>query len=264
MKKLITLILVLLLLSALPFSAAAAIDPYQNHGTETQVVDDADLLTASEEAELQKLAEQVFEETGMKAVLVTTRNAGSYTNEQMAGEYYDNSFRQAGFEDGLLLLILTDDSEWCLVTHGKAEKVFKGSAGDDLFDTVRGGYRNHQYFSAFQNYFSNIKPFIERYESKRVRNIVFSVVIALLIGFLCSLIPMARLKAQVNTVRMNSSADNYVQKNGLKLYVNRDIYLYTNTTYRVIETQRSSGGGGGGGSYTSSSGSSYGVHGGKI
>ena len=117
---------------------------------------------------------------------------------------------------------------------------------------------------AYEAYREDFESFVgtgSRTSSKP--DVVKTTVFALGIGLVLAFLPAALLKSQLKSVRSNYSAGNYRRANSMHLDQTRDIYLYANTTSRVIETQRSSGGGGSS-VHISSSGASHGGGGGKF
>ena len=90
-------------------------------------------------------------------------------------------------------------------------------------------------------------------------------------GLVVALIVVFILKGQMKTVRRKPDANSYVRDGSFQLTRAQDIYLYTTTTRRKIESDNNHGnhgsrGGSGGGSstFTSSSGNSYGGRGGSF
>ena len=96
----------------------------------------------------------------------------------------------------------------------------------------------------------------------------------LAVGLGVALIVVFILKGQMKTVRRKPDANSYVRDGSFQLTRAQDIYLYTTTTRRKIESDNNHGnhgshgshGGSGGGSstFTSNSGNSYGGRGGSF
>ena len=97
-----------------------------------------------------------------------------------------------------------------------------------------------------------------------------SLVIALVIGFVLSLITVSAMKGKLKTVHRRYEASNYVVPGSLALQQSEDRFLYSNVTQTPIprhdDNHSSHGGFSGGGSSVSfgSSGVSHGGGGGKF
>ena len=77
------------------------------------------------------------------------------------------------------------------------------------------------------------------------------------------LMVMAMLKSQMKTVRRKAAAGDYVEAGSFQLSRRQDIYLYTTTVRRKIESN-SGRSGGGSSTFRSSSGGSFGGRSGKF
>ena len=90
--------------------------------------------------------------------------------------------------------------------------------------------------------------------------------IILIAAFVIALIVALVLKGQMKSVRRQSGASSYVRDGSFQLTRVQDIYLYTTTHRRKIETNSGnrSGGGGGSSTFRSSSGGSFGGRSGKF
>ena len=90
--KLICLILCLLLLTSLFLSACA-------RQTEQYIIDNADLMSSSEEAALDEKAQALRQEYGMDVVILTVDSLDGKRPQEYADDYYDyNGYA----DDGLL------------------------------------------------------------------------------------------------------------------------------------------------------------------
>ena len=110
MKRLTTLLLTLLMVLALaaPVFAAAP-----------KIVDNADLLTDAEEADLEAKAQDLADRYDMDVAILTVDSTyGSYI-ESYADDYYDNNGYGIGPDySGVLLVLAMDTREWAISTCG--------------------------------------------------------------------------------------------------------------------------------------------------
>ena len=102
MKKRIRYLLCILLLSVCLTLIAHATDSI------SRLVDEADLLSDSEEEMLVEMLDGISTRQNLDIVIVTVNSTG----EQTAAEYADDTYDYNGYaEDGILLLISMDDRE---------------------------------------------------------------------------------------------------------------------------------------------------------
>lgn len=251
------IILLVLLAAALPALAG-----------ETRVVDEANLLTFSEEAQLQNRIDQIKEAYQIDVAIVTQKDIGYRSPGLYAADYYDEHGYGVGENrDGLIFLISMADRDYFTGTTGKAKKIFSGSKLDHVQESMLPRLSRGDYYRAMSIYLDEVEHVLENYNPLN-RTLAVAPII-LLVGVGVALIVSFSLKRQLKTVRRQSNASSYMVKGSFQLTRSNDIYLYT-TTKRVRIVSENSGGhgggghGGGGGSFRSSSGRSFGGRGGKF
>ena len=107
MKKRILSLLGILLLAVCLIQPAFASDGI------ARLVDEADLLTDSEEAALSAKLDEISLRQNLDVVIVTVNSIGDRT----ATEYADDTYDYSGYsDDGVLLLISIDEREWAVST----------------------------------------------------------------------------------------------------------------------------------------------------
>lgn len=304
MKRIITLFLSLLLLACLPLSVfATENDTVLTVGSSNAayVVDDADLLSASEASELSSIAEEISRRQQCDVVILTVDSLGGKSATAYADDYFDyNGYGYGADRSGILFLLSMEERDWWMSTRGSAIQAFTDDGIQYLFSKCKSNISNGSYAAGFRNYLNTADTMLSAYNgtlsdaelrefqqdfdrylgisddgqgsdysgitrTKSKPSVVKTTVVALIIGFLIAFIISSSLRAQLKTVHMKYNATNYKRPNSMHLDRNRDVYLYANTTSRVIETQRSSGGSHGGSStHVSSSGATHGGGGGKF
>lgn len=296
MKRILFRVLTLLLaLSLLSFCSVCvfASAPANDLSGNPLVVDNAELLSASERTELQNRAWSISAAHGCEVIILTVNDAGWKTAQDYAEDYFvDHGYGCGTERSGIMLFLDMGERDYYIATHGNAIDAFRDNDilflesrflpdlkdGDyeDAFDTyldyaekilgVYDGTLPQSEKDALNEEFNN---FMNGTESKPnyVRKGILSVILGALAGFL----PVGAQKASLKTVRKRRDAAGYAREGSLNLDVNRDVYLYSNVTHQVIQsTPRTEGGGGhsiGTGSvttHTHSSGTSFGGHGGKF
>lgn len=235
MKKLLSLILALLLLTVLAVPAMAASDvPY--------VVDEADLLTDSEERALEDTLSALSEKLGMDVVVVTTDDTGYKSSVAYADDFFDYGGYGA---DGILWLIDMDNRKSTISTAGEAIDLFDDSVQDTMQDELAPMLTDGRYYEAACRF----AELCDEYSSFSVGT---SLIIAVVIGFVVAFIATAVMKGQLKSVRAKAAAADYVKPGSLQVTEARDLFLYRHVDRR--EKPKSNGSS----THTSSSGRSHG------
>ncbi len=260
-KRFFVLTLILLVTLALPVSASLPL-----------VVDNADLLTAEEEMELEAFLKEQSDRANGDLVVLTVPSLDGNTAQAYADDYFDYTGYGRGENwNGALFLVAMEERQWAISTCGDVFDAMTESALDTLEDYVIPYLSDGYYYDAFREFADTTAYFAEamaQYDAYEVYYTEYDgevyisvfgpewIVIALVVGFLIALIPMSVLKGQLNTVQMQTGAASY-QERGVKIVNARDLFLYRNVTKKAIpkDPPRSSGGGGG---HVSSSGRSHG------
>lgn len=275
--KLICLILCLLLLPSLFLSVGA-------RQTEQYIIDNADLLSASEEASLGVKALALRQKYGMDVVVLTVDSLEGKQPQDYADDYYDyNGYA----DDGVIFLLSMEERDWYISTKGNAIYALTDYGIQQVGESALLYLKNGDYYGAFDaflaalptyfsaysdgspidgyadtsgDYYHGDQEDVVYYEQPRHVNVWISIAIGAVIGAITVLI----MRACMNTKRPQRSAGSYLNDSSYHLRTNRDLFLYSNVTKTRIQQESSSSGGGGSSVHTSSSGSSHGGGGGKF
>ena len=285
-----------------PFSMTAAADNAQ------KVVDNAGVLYEDDAVTLENRIKGIVDKEQFDIVILTDYDTGGKSAQACADDYYDyNGYGQGDDNDGVLLLISMAERDYWITTTGfcieaitdygretiegdflpalsagsyadafrtfaagcetliqsaRTGNVYDYYSSDSDSDNGYGGYYNDAYEYFGSDAFSGTvsRPF----------NAGASLVIALVIGFVLSLITVSAMKGKLKTVHRRYEASNYVVPGSLDLRQSEDRFLYSNVTQTPIpqheDNHSSHGGFSGGGSSVSfgSSGVSHGGGGGKF
>lgn len=178
--------------------------------------------------------------------------------------YADDLFDYYGYgtgenKDGILFVVAMEERKWALSTHGLAiqyvtdkgneylqeqflsflsngdyERAFLAYAeGCDYLYAERTGQKPSDYFNKSDSYDGDQDFYDEDYDSyepvsvgRRLEITARYIPIALLVGFLLSMIPMGIMKSKLRTVQQKSGAADYVDRDSLRITNVRDIFLY--------------------------------------
>ncbi len=276
MKKISIFVATLILLVCMAVPAAAADGDL--------VVDNADLLTSSEESSLMSRLEEIGTEYDLDIVVLTVDSTDGLSAMTYADDYYDEN----GYsEDGVLFLLNMDtendgeNREWWISTTGLGITIFTDygiecigsevvsylSAGEyaeafDVFADLAAEFINEYYESgqAFDTnntyYESETLPWNERI------NWFESVMVGVIVGILAGLFSRSRGRAKHKNVRNKADAGDYIVQDSLEVTDASDNFLYKNLA--VAPIPRDDDRGGGSSTHTGSSGVSHGGGGGRF
>ena len=280
-NKLISLVLLLCLLICLPCSALADSD--------TLLYDYAGLLSGDEADSIATALEDASREYGMTVAILTVDSFDGKSAEEYADDFYDDNGLGEGEDgDGLLLLVSMSERKWHISTKGYAIYAFPDYYLDSIGDDITPFLADGDCYSAFDTFIENCRYYLaedmedEGYEERRDNYsdedfYDFSVVetrsgprmiwipIAIGVGLIVALIAMSIMKRGMKSVKMQSTAADYVRAGSFSLSESRDVFLYTT----VSKTPRpkdddQQGGIGAGGNFSSTHMSGGGsVHGGR-
>ncbi len=221
-----------------------------------RLVDGADLLTPSEEAELRAMLDEVSEQYQTDVVIVTTNTTDGKSPMAYADDYYDfNGYAS----DGVLLLISMEDRDWWISTTGLAIRAFRDSTIDSIGDLMLNDLSNGWYADAFETFVKQCAYYLDGEINGFSFDFGYNLIVALIIGLVAALIVTLIMRGQLKSVRRQAAASNYVKANSLKLTQSHELFLYRHVT-RVRKASSSSGSS----THSSSSGRSHGGGGGKF
>lgn len=283
MKRLFSLLFCFLLILATAQTAFAA---------EPKIVDDADILTDSEEALLETKAQELVREYEMDVVIVTIPSLNGTFSSDYADDYFDyNGYGIGPDYSGVLLLLSMDEREWAISTCGDTIYALTDYGIQELFYSIAGYLSEDRYYDAFDAYLDELPYYFKAYQDgdpidgyrepydgpgtyepapgddviyyphrePGLQDYLIRFLFALVIGAAAGGITLLILRGQMNTARPQSGAQSYMIPGSYNLRQYQDIFLYSNVS-RTRKPERNSSGGGGGGSsvHSSSSGRSHG------
>ena len=252
MKKLITLLFVFLLVAALAVSAAAA--EYLPH-----LVDEADLLTPSQEAQLETELASLSKKWNMDIVVVTADDLDGASSVAYADDFYD----YGGYgKNGILWLIDMENRKSTISTSGYGITVFTDAGQDYIQDRIAPMLTEEKYAEGIETYITLCDDFCRQADEgapydvgnlpKEPFNVMLSAFIAIFAAIIVSSVGGGILKGQLKSVHAKAEAADYMKPGSLQLTEARDFFLYRHIDRR--EKPKS----GGSSTHTSSSGNTHG------
>ncbi len=223
-----------------------------------RVVDNADLLSDSEEASLASKLDAIASKYGVDVVVYTDDHLDG-SPEAMASEFYDHG----GYsKDGVVLMINMQERDRVLSATGFAEEAFNEDAINKLWKDITNDLKEGNYAKAFDKYADLSEDFIKRAKNgkpyKKPFKLVTDLIISVLAGLGIGTVRAGSLKSQTQTVKKATKASSYLQGT-VMLTAQNEAFRGS----RVAPVVRSSGGSSTG-SYTSSTGAHHTTSSGKF
>ena len=282
-KKLTALAFLLILVFAFAVPAFAVPAPPSSGDVPSErmyplLVDDADLLSAQEEAALLSKLEEISSRQGMDVAVITVETLGSRNVQAYTDDFYDYyGYGQGGGKDGVMFLISMDERMVHITAVGSGIRTFTDAGRDFILDEyVMPQIKKGNYAKAFDVFAAKCDEFITQaktgipfdvYNMPRGR---FKrpddtwILVAIIAGAFITLLVSKKLKRQMKTVEFKAEANDYAVPGSMTVTGSSDRFVTTRTTQRVIQDGSRGGGGrgfggGGGGSttHTSSSGTTH-------
>ncbi len=245
-----------------------------------KVVDNADILTDSEEADLEDMILDIIEKHSRKydiAVVTTYGTNGSI--EAFADDYYDyNGYGYGSMNSGIILAIDMQERAYHMSTCGDGITVFTDYGLEHLDSGFVSFLSSGDYAAAFRSFADGSDELIDYYESngepydniyrktyKRAHYGLYFM-ISLAAGLIIAATVCALMKSQLKSVNMQTQAASYIRQGSFRVTGSTDKFLYNTVTRTKVSSSSGSSGHRSGGSTThsSSSGSSHGGHGGHF
>ncbi len=257
------------LIGGAPLLATPVLAEESSKVSKDYVVDNADLLTQTEENELSKKLQDISDELQFDVVVVTTNSIGSKTATEYADDYFDyNGYGRGSNNDGALFLVDMGDRKWAISTSGYGIEAIVDSALDDMEEEIVPYLKSGDYDGAFNefadltydivNNAKNGKSYSNSTTSttKNHKNIGTNLIVAFSIGAGISLIIILVYRSKLKPVKLQKEAKEYIVPGSFNLRRSDDVFLYFNITKVPIPKNNDSDDSGS--FHSSSSGSSHG------
>lgn len=257
------------LIGGVPLLATPVLAEESSKVSKDYVVDNADLLTQTEENELSEKLQNISDELQFDVVVVTTNSIGSKTATEYADDYFDyNGYGRGSNNDGALFLVDMGDRKWAISTSGYGIEAIVDSALDDMEEEIVPYLKSGDYDGAFNEFADltydivndakNGKSYSNSTTSttKNHKNIGTNLIVAFSIGAGISLIIILVYRSKLKPVKFQKEAKEYIVPGSFNLRRSDDVFLYFNITKVPIPKNNDSDDSGS--FHSSSSGSSHG------
>ncbi|NME82087.1 TPM domain-containing protein [Clostridium sp. SM-530-WT-3G] len=229
-----------------------------------RIVDNADILTDSEEKSLLSKADEISERQKCDIAIVTVNSIEGKTPTEYTDDFFDyNGYGIGQNKDGILFLIAMNEHEWAISTHGYGITAFTDAGQKYMMKDVITNLSSGKYEEAFSVFLDYCDDYLTQaytgtpYDSGNLpKEPVSSIWIlgSLCIGAVIAFIILSTWKKQLKTVEMQNCADNYIVPNSFELSYENDVFLYDT----IIKVEKPKDNDSGSSTHTSSSGEEHG------
>ena len=235
MKKIFISLITITLLVVLTLTVSA--------GTNPRLIDEADVLPPSKESKVLEELDKVSEKHNVDIVIITIDNLYGFSSVEDAAL---SVYSELGYsENSILLLIGMREREFHVLLKGSCREHISDGERDEIIDNLSDKMKNGYYQDAFLEFIEESNDLItEEISFPLSKKILMSLVIGVVIAFITT----AVLKGQLNSVRRQPLANNYLKQGSLNITLSRDLFLYRNIIRRRRQTNNSSGRSSGGSS----------------
>lgn len=267
LRKLMLLVMSVSIMSVfLGFSVSSA-------AGKKSVIDDAGLIKASDEKELDKKIKNIQKDK-FDVVILTVKSLDGKSAQDYADDYYDNNdYGLDNEKSGVLFLVSKGDRKYHISTKGAGIKAFTDYGIGRIKEEIKPHLSDGDYFNACDEFLNITKDFVKAYKdgtpydtdnpyNEEIDYVILEV-IALVIAFVIALISVGIMRLRMNTAKPKGTAMEYIKKGSFKLTSEKDIFMYSTVT-KTAKPKDNDNSAGGSTTHVSSSGSEHGGGGGSF
>ncbi|OKZ79950.1 MAG: hypothetical protein BHW08_09035 [Clostridium sp. CAG:12237_41] len=237
------------------------------------VIDDAELIKASDEKELDKKIKNIQKDK-FDVVILTVKSLDGKSAQDYADDYYDNNdYGLDNEKSGVLFLVSKGDRKYHISTKGAGIKAFTDYGIGRIKEEIKPYLSDGDYFDACDEFLNITKNFVKAYKdgtpydtdnpyNEEIDYVILEV-IALVIAFVIALISVGIMRLRMNTAKPKGTAMEYIKKGSFKLTSEKDIFMYSTVT-KTAKPKDNDNSAGGSTTHVSSSGSEHGGGGGSF
>lgn len=225
LRKLMLLVMSVSIMSVfLGFSVSSA-------AGKKSVIDDAELIKASDEKELDKKIKNIQKDK-FDVVILTVKSLDGKSAQDYADDYYDNNdYGLDNEKSGVLFLVSKGDRKYHISTKGAGIKAFTDYGIGRIKEEIKPYLSDGDYFDACDEFLNITKNFVKAYKdgtpydtdnpyNEEIDYVILEV-IALVIAFVIALISVGIMRLRMNTAKPKGTAMEYIKKAHLNLRVKK-------------------------------------------
>ena len=246
-------------------SSSIALGENERNASLPRIVDNADILTSKEEADLEKRILNIIELYNFDVVFVTENNVTN--TRDFADDFYDNNGYGIGPNHDGVLVLVSGENRW-ISGCGSGVTIFSSYSIDYIGKRIAPKFDNGDYFQGYNEFLDYSEEFLKQadtgtpYSANNSKKSASDVLIPILVciggSAIIALIIIMIMKQSMKTAKPQHYAQAYIKSGSFNLTERNDVFLY-DTISRTAKPEPSSNSGSGssGGSHTSSSGTTH-------
>ena len=250
MKRVLSILFVIFLISAFALPVFAEDHDY----VLPTVIDNADVFTDEQEAELSSRIEKIVDKYDVDYVILTVDDNEGYSPE----DYTLKFLREAGYgsegRSAVIFYICFDPSDraWWTTPKNAIKKYFTERAINDIDDAIEPDMKSGDYYEAALTHISYIEKMAsgKYHEPINWMPIIIGIIAGVVVGLIVGGMRLASCRKAMRIVAP-VDAHEYLVRDSFNLRNKQVYYLYTTVTNTA--KPKSSSSSGGGSSYSSSS-----------
>lgn len=219
------------------------------------IKDQADVLTDSQENELEDILTEFRENNKFDLVIVFANCVETYDRMSFSDDYFDyNGYGYGNGRDGALLLVnvakdktYSVSNSW-ISTSGRGIDFINDDDISEIGSKLTPLLLNGSYYNAGKLFPTLVKSGID---AKKTKSYAIIGIISLIVSIIVAFIYCGKLKGDLKSVKLATNANEYAVPGSLKINRSYDHFLYANVSKTRRESKSSS-------THTSSSGRTHG------
>ncbi len=244
-RKLFFLLLAMALLLSLTVSVCAV--------SAENLYDEADLLTAEEEALLSQRLEEMCKKFNAQIVIMTVPSAEGSVDLLVENVFDSMNMGIGQNRDGVLLLVCMNPREYRILSNGFAADAITMDYIEAMGEAIVSDLSHGNYAEAFNTYADQCSYYLDGFINGYPFDVGMSLIVALVVGVAAGAAMAIVLTNQLKSVRQQKQADVYIKSGSMQITKSRDLFLYRQVSRTEKSSTQSSGSGSsrnvGGGSF---------------
>lgn len=241
----------LMLMTVFPAFAAAETPPYDDIPIvfTTMVSDSADILTDSEEEELEARAWELTMEYQCAVYIITVPGIGDLEAWEATEFLLDEMEMGYGSDQSCIMLMLSMEyRDYDILAHGYGNTAFTDYGKDKMAERFLDEFAEDDWYGGFTEYLDCCEEYLELaregtpFDVGSDRSPLMGIAIGIIAPVTIAFLVCSYFKAQMKTARIQEAAQHYIGQQGLILTGQSDRFTHTTRTERYIEPAKSSGG----------------------
>ncbi len=234
-KKILSVLILIFVFSML------TIVPISAESSKDYLVDNADMLTASEEEALSEKLEALSLKWGIDIAIATVESIYGMDVWDYAHDFY---YSMDYSDTGILLLISKQYRDYAIYTTLSTDEIFSEWDYSSLESAFKKYASQDRFYDSFVS-FADKLDYILKYDNRLTPGWI---IVAVVVGAAVAGIVIWNMIKAMKSVKPQKSADTYMLRNTFNLYRSRDVYLYSHVSRIPKPSSNSSSRGGRGGS----------------